>query len=70
MLPTSLSPEEERQHATRAMVAGTGAGYRVGIAPELFDEAAYVEAMAARRGPVPHPPRGIPAPGSAARRRS
>ncbi|MCP3753587.1 hypothetical protein [Streptomyces sp. TBY4] len=69
-LPDTISPDEERQHATRAMAAGTKAGYRVNIAPELFDEATYSEAMTARNGPVPHPPRGLPAPGAAPRRRS
>ncbi|MFD3760494.1 hypothetical protein [Streptomyces sp. NPDC058622] len=71
-LPETLSPDEVRQHATRAMAAGTTAGYRVSIAPELFDEATYSEAMATR-GPAPQQPRGIPAPGSTAptpRRRS
>ncbi|MFD1829891.1 hypothetical protein ACFSJS_09455 [Streptomyces desertarenae] len=71
-VPAHLPEAERKRLATRAIPALLTAGYRVNITPELFDEAAYHQAVhdlrTAQAQPAASHPAPAPAPTTPSRR--
>ncbi|MFD5161805.1 hypothetical protein ACFWMJ_27630 [Streptomyces hawaiiensis] len=66
-VPEHLGAEEQKRLATRAIPALLLAGYEVNCTPEVFDEAAYQQAVREIRAREPRPAAQHPAPASSSR---
>ncbi|WP_307792547.1 hypothetical protein [Streptomyces verrucosisporus] len=64
-VPARLPEAERKRLATRAIPTLIAAGYRVNITPELFDEAAYHQAVHDLRTVQPRLTAPLPAPSPA-----
>jgi hypothetical protein len=66
-VPEHLGADEQKRLATRAIPALLLAGYEVNCTPEVFDEAAYQQAVREIRARKPRPAAQHPAPASSSR---
>lgn len=66
-VPEHLGADEQKRLATRAIPALLLVGYEVNCTPEVFDEAAYQQAVREIRARRPRPAAQYPAPASSSR---
>ncbi|MEU6964260.1 hypothetical protein [Streptomyces chrestomyceticus] len=62
VVPVHLTADEQKRVATRAIPALLQAGYKVNCTSDVFDEAAYQQAVRELRPAKPNPPEQRPAP--------